>query len=117
MQWDHGFSFLQPPFLVRVGRFNLGAYFTDGAATPTYRRSSKAHPGVETSNSSTTIWIHRHAQTSLNGGFSGDFDRPPVDSSFTDNNYSGTIDTYNGTAVFSPPKNFIFPSAPIIPII
>ena len=100
-----------------AGRFQLGAYFNDGSSHSDVPQVVEGSSGVETLNSN----IHGFGFTAthklpLHGAFSGDFDTiSTVDSNFIDNSYSGTISiSIPAPPLFSPPKNFISPSAPTI---
>ncbi len=83
--------------------FNLGAYFSDGSSHSDIPQVVEGSSGVETSNTNTHGFgftaTHR---LPLHGEFSNSFNSTTVDSSFLDYSYSGTIDTYNGSATFQP---------------
>jgi hypothetical protein len=89
--------------------FNFGAYFNDGSSHSDVPQVVEGSSGVEASNSNTHgFGFTGTHKLPLHGAFSGDFDRTTVDSNFIDNSYSGTIDTYTGTAAFQPTQKFHF---------
>jgi len=98
---------LRSSYLLRG--FNLTGYFSDGDSHSDIPEVLQGSTQPETSTSSSRGYGFAVGHPlPLNGGFSGTVNRSDVSSDFLGYSYSGTIDTYTGTAAFQPTQKFHF---------
>jgi hypothetical protein len=98
---------LRSSYLLRG--FNMSAYFTDGDSHSNIPQvlEGSSQPESATSNNRGYGFAVGH-QLPIHGGFSAAVNRSDVSSNFSGYSYSGSIDTYTGTAAFQPTQKFHF---------
>jgi len=98
---------LRSSYLLRG--FNLTAYFTDGDSHANIPQVLGGSSQPETAISDSRGYGLAVGHTlPIHGGFSAQANRSDVNSDFTGYSYSGSIDTYTGTAAFQPTQKFHF---------
>jgi hypothetical protein len=92
-----------------LGHFNMAAYFTDGDSHSDVPEILQGSTQAETATSSNRGYGFAVGHPlPLHGGFSANVNRSDVSSDFLGNSYTGTIDTYTGSAAFQPTQKFHF---------
>jgi len=93
----------------RLKGFSLGAYFSDGESHSEIPEVLQGSTQTESSNGGGHGFGFGvgHALP-FHGGFSANFNRSDVDTSFAGFSYSGTVDTYDASASFQPTQKSHF---------